>query len=145
MKLGQFEDDFKVKRDECEDPNILMRSEDVKGHIYEHGEGKWGIWIETSRPESTFKSLRRRFPDIQKHQIGEIESTFILPVSRYSDATEILRGLKAHRVEYRVVSEITRDSRKRAMQAMNAERRGDRQLKPVAKSPPKKPREQSRR
>jgi len=65
-----------------------------KGHVYVHGPGSAGIWLNGRSSRSKLEALRVDFPDLKVMQSGDGETTARLPIS---DLDRILPMLGAKR------------------------------------------------
>lgn len=107
---------FRVQRDECNDPIIKCRH----GFVYEQGDQTLGVYLETRRPEQTFKALAKKWPSLQKHQVGDFELTVIFKPTQAGESARFLRSIGAHRVrEYSVETRQRLSEQGRRLQKMN--------------------------
>jgi hypothetical protein len=51
------------------------------GHVYEHGPGSAGIWLNGRQSKSKLEALRADFPDLKIMQVGGMETTAKVPMS----------------------------------------------------------------
>jgi hypothetical protein len=64
------------------------------GHVYEHGPGSAGIWLNGRQSKSKLEALRADFPDLKIMQVGDGSTTAKVPMSSLE---AILPALKAKR------------------------------------------------
>jgi len=95
MLINQFSEKLRITRNDAGEPIIEARN----GHVYD---GFWldklGYWVETTRPNTTFKALAKRIPGIETAQLGEFESVFLVPITDFKSGLATLRKLGCHKV-----------------------------------------------
>lgn len=64
------------------------------GHVYEHGPGSAGIWLNGKKSKTRLEALRVDFPDLKIMQAGDTETTAKVPMSCLAT---LLPRLKAKR------------------------------------------------